>query len=54
MADRNAPGILHLKSGELSLMNLQLMSVISNLPTSVNGNAVSDVVEAIAELEVRT
>lgn len=52
MADRNAPATFTFEEWRVEFNELATdVGDISNLPTSVNGNAVSDVVEAIKELE---
>ena len=52
MADRNAPSTFTFEEWRVEFNELATdVGDISNLPTSVNGNAVSDVVEAIKELE---
>ena len=52
MADRNAPATFTFEEWRVEFNELITdVGDISNLPTSVNGNAVSDVVEAIKELE---
>ena len=52
MADRNAPATFTFEEWRVEFNELATdVGDISNLPTSVNGNAVSDVIEAIKELE---
>ena len=52
MADRNAPATFTFEEWRVEFNELATdVGDISNLPTSVNGNAVTDVVEAIKELE---
>ena len=52
MADRNAPATFTFEEWRVEFNELATdVGDISNLPTSVNGNAVTDVIEAIKELE---
>jgi hypothetical protein len=52
MADRNAPATFTFEEWRVEFNELATdVGDISNLPTSINGQAVTDVIEAIKELE---
>jgi len=52
MADRNAPASFTFEEWRVEFNELAVdVGDIGNLPSTVNGNAVTDVVEAIQELE---
>ena len=51
MADRNAPASFTFEEWRVEFNELAVdVGDIANLPSSVNGNVVTDVVEAIAQL----
>ena len=52
MADRNAPASFTFEEWRVEFNELEVdVGDIANLPSTVNGNAVTDVIEAIKELE---
>jgi len=52
MADRNAPASFTFEEWRVEFNELAVdVGDIANLPTTVNGQAVTDVIEAISELE---
>jgi len=52
MADRNAPASFTFEEWRVEFNELAVdVGDIANLPSTVNGNAVTDVIEAISELE---
>ena len=52
MADRNAPASFTFEEWRVEFNELATdVGDIANLPATVNGNAVTDVIEAIQELE---
>ena len=52
MADRNAPTSFTFEEWRVEFNELATdVGDIANLPSTINGNAVTDVVDAIAELE---
>lgn len=53
MADRNAPASFTFEEWRVEFNELAVdVGDIANLPTSVNGTAVSDVIEAVKQLEL--